>query len=30
MASDPPIYMTPACAEQMRAELKDLLYVKRR
>ena len=23
------IYMTPACAEQLRAELKDLLYVKR-
>lgn len=23
------VYMTPACAEQMRAELKDLLYVKR-
>lgn len=27
--SDARIYMTPACAEQMRAELKDLLYVKR-
>lgn len=24
-----PVYMTPACAEQMRAELKELLYVKR-
>jgi len=29
MAVDTPVYMTPACAEQMRAELKDLLYVKR-
>jgi transcription elongation factor GreB len=29
MSTDAPIYMTPACAEQMRAELKDLLYVKR-
>ncbi len=29
MSKDTPIYMTPACAEQMRAELKDLLYVKR-
>ena len=29
MASDTPIYMTPSCAKQMRAELKDLLYVKR-
>ena len=25
----PPIYMTPDCADQMRAELKELLYVKR-
>lgn len=29
MSLDGPIYMTPACAEQMRAELKDLLYAKR-
>jgi transcription elongation factor GreB len=29
MSTDIPIYMTPACAEQMRAELKELLYVKR-
>ena len=29
MSAEPPIYMTPACAEQMRAELKDLLYAKR-
>ena len=29
MSTQTPIYMTPACAEQMRAELKDLLYVKR-
>ena len=29
MVTDTPIYMTPACAAQMRAELKDLLYVKR-
>jgi len=29
MSTDTPIYMTPACNEQMRAELKDLLYVKR-
>ena len=29
MSADIPIYMTPACAEQMRAELKELLYVKR-
>jgi len=29
MATDTPIYMTPACAAQMRAELKDLLYVRR-
>ena len=29
MSAEPPIYMTPACAEQMRAELKDLLYTKR-
>lgn len=29
MSEEVPIYMTPACAEQMRAELKDLLYVKR-
>lgn len=29
MSTDSPIYMTPSCAEQMRAELKDLLYVKR-
>ncbi len=29
MATVTPIYMTPACAEQMRTELKDLLYVKR-
>ncbi|MBW2474127.1 MAG: transcription elongation factor GreB [Deltaproteobacteria bacterium] len=29
MSTDTPIYMTPACAKQMRAELKDLLYVKR-
>ncbi len=29
MPSETPIYMTPACAAQMRAELKDLLYVKR-
>ena len=29
MSTDTPIYMTPACAKQMRAELKELLYVKR-
>ena len=29
MSTDTPIYMTPACAAQMRAELKELLYVKR-
>jgi len=29
MSGSSPIYMTPSCAEQMRAELKDLLYVKR-
>ena len=29
MSTVPPIYMTPACAQQMRAELKELLYVKR-
>ncbi|MDH3997362.1 MAG: transcription elongation factor GreB [Desulfuromonadales bacterium] len=29
MSTDTPIYMTPSCAEQMRAELKELLYVKR-
>lgn len=29
MSTQTPIYMTPACAEQMRAELKELLYVKR-
>ena len=29
MKTNTPIYMTPACAEQMRAELKDLLYKKR-
>ena len=29
MVTETPIYMTPACAAQMRAELKDLLYVKR-
>lgn len=29
MTTKSPIYMTPDCAEQMRAELKDLLYVKR-
>lgn len=29
MSSANPIYMTPDCAEQMRAELKELLYVKR-
>ncbi|MBW2503546.1 MAG: transcription elongation factor GreB [Deltaproteobacteria bacterium] len=29
MTTEAPIYMTPCCAEQMRAELKDLLYVKR-
>ena len=29
MMTKTPIYMTPACAEQMRAELKALLYVKR-
>ena len=29
MMTDTPIYMTPACAAQMRAELKELLYVKR-
>lgn len=29
MPTETPIYMTPACAEQMRAELKELLYVKR-
>jgi len=29
MSIEPPVYMTPACAEQMRAELKELLYVKR-
>jgi transcription elongation factor GreB len=27
--TDTPIYMTPDCARQMRAELKELLYVKR-
>ena len=27
--SNSPIYMTPGCAEQIRAELKELLYVKR-
>ncbi len=26
---DMPVYMTPACAEAMRAELRELLYVKR-
>ncbi len=26
---DTPIYMTPACADQMRAELRELLYGKR-
>lgn len=29
MSKNTPVYMTPACAAQMRAELKDLLYVKR-
>jgi transcription elongation factor GreB len=29
MSTDTPIYMTPDCARQMRAELKELLYVKR-
>ena len=29
MTTDAPIYMTPDCAAQMRAELKELLYVKR-
>ena len=29
MSIEGPIYMTPDCAEQMRAELKELLYVKR-
>ena len=29
MSTSTPIYMTPDCSEQMRAELKDLLYVKR-
>ena len=29
MADETPIYMTPSCAEQMRRELKDLLYDKR-
>ncbi len=29
MTTDTPIYMTPDCSEQMRAELKELLYVKR-
>jgi transcription elongation factor GreB len=29
MATITPIYMTPACAEQMRAELRELLYVQR-
>ncbi len=29
MPTDKPIYMTPDCAKQMRAELKELLYVKR-
>ena len=29
MSTVTPIYMTPDCAEQMRAELKELLYVKR-
>jgi transcription elongation factor GreB len=29
MAQNQKIYMTPDCAEQMRTELKDLLYVKR-
>lgn len=29
MSTETPIYMTPACAAQMRAELRDLLYVKR-
>jgi len=27
--NDTPVYMTPDCAVQMRAELKELLYVKR-
>jgi transcription elongation factor GreB len=29
MALNPKIYMTPGCAGRMKAELKDLLYVKR-
>jgi transcription elongation factor GreB len=29
MSAETPIYMTPDCAKQMRAELKELLYVKR-
>ena len=29
MSAETPTYMTPACAQQMRAELKELLYVKR-
>ncbi|TNF49322.1 MAG: transcription elongation factor GreB [Deltaproteobacteria bacterium] len=29
MSTATPIYMTPDCAEQMRAELRELLYVKR-
>lgn len=29
MSTGTPIYMTPVCAEQMRAELKELIYVKR-
>lgn len=29
MSQDQKIYMTPGCAARMRAELKDLLYVKR-
>lgn len=29
MSTTTPIYMTPDCAKQMRAELKELLYVKR-
>ncbi len=29
MTKETPISMTPVCAEQMRAELKELLYLKR-
>jgi len=29
MSNDKPIYMTPGCAEKLKAELKDLLYTQR-